>query len=93
MKPGDRVRMTESYKTAMRGTCKHRTDEVETCFKCSSDHIDEFGDSIGVIEGLLDYNNKGETHDPSKVGPEFNVRWLPNNLRYGYHPDDLELVP
>lgn len=52
------------------------------------EHIDEFGDCIGIVEDLVNYNNDGE-NNPNKIGPEFNVRWQPSKLRYGYLPEDL----
>jgi hypothetical protein len=66
------------------------------CMHCSTGHIEEFGNSIGIVQGLRDYNNvkPGRLgYDPNKVGPEYEVRWLPGNLRYGYYPDDLERAP
>jgi len=102
IKTGDRVRMTEEFKAKMRGDCKpgqHVKEMVEgagdSCFGCSLAHIQEFDDCVGVVEDLLDYNNvkPGDpAYDPNKVGPEFNVRWSPSNLRYGYHPDNLTLA-
>lgn len=53
------------------------------------------GECEGVVEDLLDYNNvqpDDPAYDPNKVGPEFNVRWAPSNLRYGYHPNNLRLA-
>jgi hypothetical protein len=47
-------------------------------------HVDEFGHCIGVVEGPVDYGNS--------LGPEVDVRWQPSNLRYMYHPDELEEV-
>lgn len=61
----------------------------------SFEHVKEFGNCTGVIEGLVDYNSvkPGETgYDPSKVGPEVNVRWKPSNLRYAYSLDDLDEI-
>jgi hypothetical protein len=49
-----------------------------------AEHIEEFGDCIGVVDGLLDYG--------TFQGPEVDVRWQPSNLRYGYNPDDLVVV-
>lgn len=64
------------------------------CWGCSSGHVEEFGKSEGLVIGLTDYNNckPGELgYDPTKVGPEVDVRWEPS-LRYAYHPDDLEVI-
>lgn len=57
----------------------------------SEEHLREFGDCIGEVEGFVDFNNQGE-NDPSKVGPEAEVRWRPSMLRYGYLPELLDLV-
>jgi hypothetical protein len=48
----------------------------------SREHVREFGECVGIVEGPVDYG--------TQRGPEVNVRWQPSNLRYGYHPDDLE---
>lgn len=75
IKTGDKVKMSDAFKKAL----------LENGGK---EHIDEFGDCIGVVEDLMDYNNDNEK-DPNKIGPEFNVRWQPSKLRYGYLPDEL----
>jgi hypothetical protein len=79
MKPGTKVRMSEAFKQ-------------ELIANNSGEHVDEFGNCIGVVEDLVDYNNVDKAHpdyDIAKVGPEVNVRWYPSKLRYGYHPDNL----
>jgi len=86
---GDRVKMSEALKIRLRGECgrlgRHPdVESAEDCQRCSTAHVDEFGHSVGVIEGLVDYNNT--------VGPEVEVRWEPDNLRYAYHPSLLVLV-
>jgi hypothetical protein len=102
MSPGDRVRMTEYVKYRLRGECgkagKHLgpfdPEDKHDCWGCSSAHVEEFGESVGVVEGLADYNNckPGEPgYDPSKIGPEWTVVW-PDNLRYHYATEDLEVV-
>jgi hypothetical protein len=56
-------------------------------------HVVEFGECVGVVECLTDYNNckPGEPgYDVAKVGPEVDVRWQPSNLRYGYDTKALE---
>lgn len=74
---GTIVKMTEDTKAAfIKNDCK--------------EHVDEFGDCLGVVEDLVDYNNDGE-NDPDKIGPEYNIRWYPNGLRYGYTSDKLEV--
>ena len=82
MKPGTKVRMSRGLrKELINNDCM--------------EHVMEFGRCIGVVLGPLDYNNvpkSDPTYDPHKVGPEVDVRWLPNNLKYGYHPDKLEPV-
>lgn len=50
----------------------------------SGEHVDEFGECVGVVQGLLDYG--------SQQGPEVDVRWQPSNLRYGYLPEELILA-
>lgn len=75
IKTGDKVKMSEDLKNALiENDCK--------------EHVDEFGNCIGIVEDLVNYNNDGE-NDPNKIGSEFNVRWMPSKLRYGYSPDDL----
>lgn len=101
--PGEKVRMTQAYKAKMRGDClpgKHLDTSCfdpdmpdEGCMLCSSAHIEEFGNCIGFVAGLVNYNNVPTNHpdfDPNKFGPELNVCWQPSNLRYGYAPEDLE---
>jgi hypothetical protein len=68
MKPKTRVRMSEELKQGMRNNG-------------NGAHIDEFGDYVGIVQGLTDYG--------SKHGPEVDVRWQPSNLRYAYHPKYL----
>lgn len=71
LEPGTRVRMSEALKEIMR---KNGSEE----------HIEEFGECEGIVQGLLDYG--------TQQGPEVDVRWQPSNLRYGYDPDLLEIV-
>ena len=40
------------------------------------EHIEEFGECEGIVEDLIDYG--------TAKGPEYNVKWLPSGLRYGY---------
>ncbi len=47
-------------------------------------HVDEFGECIGLVEGPVDFD--------TCQGPEVNVRWRPSGLRYGYHPEDLDVI-
>lgn len=77
--PGTRVRMSAALQERMR---EH-----------SPDHIAEFGDCVGRVEGPVDYNTPGTAYDPSKLGPEVDVRWQPSNLRYGYYPEELVVLP
>lgn len=65
---GSRIRMSEEFKLALRNN------------NCS-EHVEEFGDCLGVVIGLTDYG----THQ----GPEVDVRWQPSGLRYAYHPKFL----
>lgn len=58
----------------------------------SSDHVKEFGECVGHIEGYVDYNDVPKDDpgwDPTKIGPEVDVRWQPSNLRYAYARSDL----
>jgi hypothetical protein len=96
--------MTEYLKYRLRGECgksgKHLgpfdpEEDGRECRGCSSAHVDEFGESVGVVQGLTDYNNckPGDPeYDLDKVGPEWDVRWEPDNLRYAYATGDLERV-
>jgi len=63
---GDQVKMTTHFKDMLISN------------DCA-DHIKEFGECIGTVEGLVDYG--------TQLGPEVNVRWQPSGLRYGYDPD------
>ena len=71
MKTGTVVRMSEEFKQVMIGN------------GCA-EHVEEFGDCEGIVEGLMDYGKQ--------QGPEVDVRWVPSMLRYGYHPDDLVVI-
>lgn len=88
LKPGTRVRMSEGLKVKMRGECgksgKHTGPWFDdTCFGCSSAHVDEFKDCVGVVEDPMfaEYPQL-----------ELNVRWEPSKLRYGYLAEDLIVV-
>jgi alkylated DNA repair dioxygenase AlkB len=52
--------------------------------KTSAEHIEEFGDCTGVVEGPM-FPNVQEAE-------EVDVRWHPSKLRYGYFPKDLEVA-
>lgn len=85
-KKGDKVRMTEAFKKAhIENTRlvlqKIKWHEVEPDAD-PADHIKEFGNTIGIVQGLTDYGNQ--------LGPEIDVKW--GNLRYSYNPEDLEKV-
>ena len=71
MKAGTRVKMTEELRTRLL---------LNDC----DDHVDEFGDCIGIVEGPTDYG--------TSKGPELDVRWQPSNLRYAYDPKYLKVV-
>jgi len=47
-------------------------------------HIREFGECVGIVQGLTDFGKQ--------KGPEVDVRWQPSNLRYAYLPEELEVV-
>ena len=55
----------------------------KTRLRDSPEHIEEFGDTIGIVECLMDFGNS--------KGPELDVRWY-SNLRYGYLPEELEVI-
>lgn len=69
---GDRVKMAATVKNQLR---------LNGC----SEHVEEFGDCVGVVEGPVDYGN-------GVIGPELDVRWEPSRLRYAYSPEHLESV-
>jgi hypothetical protein len=46
-------------------------------------HVYEFGECIGIVEDMVWHNDEGD---------EWNVRWLPSMLRYGYSPDELVVI-
>lgn len=72
MKKGDRVRMTEAHKQALkRNGC--------------SDHVNEFGSCVGIVQGNIAYSD-------GQVGPEWDVRWQPSNLRYAYPEVSLLII-
>ena len=47
-------------------------------------HLEEFGEAIGVVDGPVAWSSE-------TIGPELDVRWLPDRLRYAYQPEDLIL--
>jgi hypothetical protein len=51
----------------------------------SLEHVMEFGDCVGIVE------DRCFPTLPEEVAPEYNVRWMPSNLRYGYSPKELIL--
>lgn len=67
-------------------------DNAEDCWGCSSDHVEEFGECIGTVEGLVVWNPGSLAGLVEHVGPEVDVRWQPSNLRYAYHPDYLDVI-
>lgn len=85
MKPGTKVKMSEQLKSRLRGNCQHdpekSEEEILFCAYCSLQHVEEFGECIGVVLGNADLG-----------GSEIDVRWEPSGLRYAYLPEDLEIV-
>lgn len=89
--------MTERFKQERRGQCQGPGKHVghkewipdlelpdDGCAACSWSHIEEFGECEGIVEDLM---------FPDDSSSEFiNVRWQPSGLRYGYHPNDLQVV-
>lgn len=65
MKTGDSVKMSNSLKQSL----------IEMGGK---DHVNEFGDCIGVVEDKVWID-----------GNAINVRWQPSGLRYMYDPETL----
>jgi hypothetical protein len=43
----------------------------------SHEHVEEFGDCVGVVIGPVDYGD-------GAIYPEVDVRWQPSNLKYAY---------
>lgn len=70
MKKGDKVKMSKELKDIL---------NINGC----SEHAEEFGDCIGIIDGLC---------YPDIEGDEWDVRWLPSMLRYAYSSEHLVLV-
>jgi hypothetical protein len=65
MSPGTKVKMSEELKQGL----------IEMDCK---DHVDEFGDCIGIVEDKVwEYDDI------------INVRWQPSGLRYMYNPKTL----
>lgn len=61
----------------MNAACK------QALFKTGShDHVREFGRCYGTIIGPTDYGNQ--------LGPEWDVRWEPSELRYAYAEEHLQ---
>lgn len=89
IKVSTKVKMSESLKVKFIGPCgiEHQKwdEEGEFCLACSREHIEEFGDCVGIVDSVLDYN--GEVCDGW-----WNVRWEPSNLCYAYEETDLELI-
>lgn len=66
---GTQVRMSETLKASL---------IANGC----ADHVEEFGDWVGTVDGPTDYG--------AHSGPEVDVRWQPSGLRYAYAPEHLE---
>ena len=77
LQPGMKVRLIEAAKVAYRAND-------------SGEHIDEFGECVGIVDGPMDYT--GPSCQIQSLGPEVDVRWQPSNLRYSYAPNHLEIV-
>lgn len=65
-------------KVRMNDACKERWRPA------SPNHVAEFENEVGIVECLTDFG--------TSKGPEMDVRWQPNKLRYGYLPSELEVV-
>lgn len=89
--PGTRVRMSDELKRVLRGRCGEAGahigpfDDVDSdCFACSSAHVDEFGECVGIVQGKM--------FPDVDDAPEVNVIWTPSGLCYGYDPAMLAVV-
>lgn len=71
MKPGTKVKMSQKLK-------------AHYIANGSSKHVEEFGECIGIVQGLTDFGHK--------KGPDIDVRWQPSNLQYIYDPDELDEI-
>lgn len=96
MKPGTRVRLSEAIKVALMKRCTPTEhvgpfdpDDANDCWACSFDHVKEFGDCIGIVQGEVVWNPGASVE---RSGPEVDVKWMPSGLCYAYHPDGLEVV-
>jgi len=91
MKPGTRVKMSETLKRKFIGQCAdgHRGPFEQnhgkhpSCWGCSTEHVLEFGNCVGIVQGPA---------EPQLNWPEVDVRWQPSNLRYAYLPEDLDVI-
>jgi hypothetical protein len=77
LKSGDVVKMSDEFKKKM----------SEPGEFSSKEHIDEFGDCEGIVDGPTDWTPTGSK--TKILGPEVDVRWQPSKLRYAYDPKDL----
>ena len=70
-----------------KGTKVKMSEKVKQEFIANNcqDHVSEFGNCIGIVQGHV-------VGPDGKEWPELDVRWQPSNLRYCYHPDDLEVI-
>ena len=75
LRKGDLVMMTKDLKTIMQ-------------LNGSGEHVKEFGECVGLVDGLTNNNNDGE-YDLYKIGPEVEVYWLPHMIRFAYMPRHL----
>lgn len=86
IKAGDLVRMSPRLKAQMRGDCtptkhvKEYDPDTGDCIACSTAHVEEFGGCTGIVEDPI---------WPDHPEHEWNVRWQPSKLRYGYKLEDL----
>ncbi len=95
---GSVVKMSENLKRKFRGKCGEAGEHLGPfdpgggtledpggdCWGCSTQHVDEFGDCVGIV---------GESYFPNDPDDKhLEVKWQPSGLRYGYDPADLVLV-
>lgn len=80
------VRLTSSFKKKMLSPSRRAmaTQAFKLVIQGNKEHLEEFGDSVGVVMGFTRY--------PGQQGPEVDVCWKPDGLRYAYPMRALEIV-
>lgn len=83
-KIGNHVKLTQYGKNQLNRCSKlgYHLDpnfKISGCNYCSSEHVNEFGNSIGRITNINKYG-------------DIEVLWIPGNLKYNYVSDFLQKV-